>query len=92
MAIADGAQHHMAAQGSPLLTRGSNRVHRSLCWPNLLPREFCHLLGAWIWDTGDGAKAYLVIEPQAPLLFYMVTYCTARGSLDHVKGDYVALG
>ena len=58
----------------------------------MLLREFCHLLGSWIWNTGDAAEAHLVIVLQASLLFYVGTYCMARVDLDHVKGDYVALG
>lgn len=70
---------HGSSEGS---ARGSRWPQRHLCWPDLMPREIWPLLGAWIWDT---VEAYLAPMLQVPLLFYMGTYSTARGGLNHAK-------
>lgn len=41
---------------------------------------------------GGTTEAHLSFLLEAPLLFYMGTYVTAKEGLDHVKSDYVPLG
>ncbi|KAJ7415109.1 hypothetical protein BTVI_39404 [Pitangus sulphuratus] len=62
-----------------------------ICQPDLSSNKVCCLLGAWIQDAV--ARESRLDRLYYPLLlFHMGTNDTARGDLESIKRDYVALG
>lgn len=81
---------HGSTEGS---ARGSSGPQRYIfCWPDLMSREFWHLLGAWMWGTVEASLA-LMLEVPALLLFCSSAWApTTKGSLNHAKSGALEWG
>lgn len=74
-----------------VITMGSfllQGVETTICEPDLLCREVCFSLGAWIGTLWIDCQGFASSESYLPLIFLVGTNDTVREHLEHNKHDY----